>query len=847
MAAMAASADSYTWGNVRFEGGGFVDGIIPSRTQPGLVYARTDVGGAYRWDSTGGKWIPLMDWISEADKGLFGTEALALDPNDSKRLYILCGTYYFSNAKTMILRSSDYGATFDTVNVTSKFKAHGNGMGRQTGEKLAVDPQNSAILLCGTRMAGLWKSADTGKTWNKISTVAAASDTNVASLLNDVGISFVLFDTSGGKTADGATKNIYLGTAQSGTTGLYRSTDGGATFDSVSGAPSLMAMRAALSSDGNLYITFSNGPGPYSKNGGKVMKYATATGSWTNITPKTDSGFYYASGHEGYGYGFGGISIDPKNPQRLLLSTESCYGGANLWADGSNNAGDVIFLSENGGTSWKVLNSWSATQTVDANGNGWVSGSSIHWAGTLEFDPFDNTKAWVGSGNGVFRTDDLTATSPLWKFQSRGIEETVPMDIVSVPGGPLVTAIMDYDGATYPDGDITASVAAHTHPIGTSNSLGYAALTGDFLRSGRVTDYSKSPSVTYDVLYHSTDSGATWTATDTATLPGSAGSLAISADGRVFLLRPSYLHNGVNASANTFYRSTDGGATWKAASGLSAQNGRMVADQVNPANFYIIPDGYSGDVYRSTDTGATFAKAGTLIGSSSNGEYSASSGMLRANPEAANDLWVCLDAEQSWQSTGYSSYGLAHSTDGGATWTRIHTMTACLTMGFGKAADDADFPAIYMWGKVGTDGLGIYRSTDKAETWTRINDATHQYGGPANGNFVTGDMNVFGRVYMSTAGRGVVYGQPAGTASGISSGAVLAAGRLFVTTSQMLVKAPGRTALRLELRDARGRLVLTRDTHDGDRIQLQSLGRGVLFARLTDGGKLLARRPVVLP
>jgi len=35
-----------------------------------------------------------------------------------------------------------------------------------------------------------------------------------------------------------------------------------------------------------------------------------------------------------------------------------------------------------------------------------------------------------------------------------------------------------------------------------------------------------------------------------------------------------------------------------------------------------------------------------------------------------------------------------------------------------------------------------------------------QYGGPANGQFVMGDMNTFGTVYMSTAGRGIAYGKP---------------------------------------------------------------------------------------
>jgi hypothetical protein len=43
----------------------------------------------------------------------------------------------------------------------------------------------------------------------------------------------------------------------------------------------------------------------------------------------------------------------------------------------------------------------------------------------------------------------------------------------------------------------------------------------------------------------------------------------------------------------------------------------------------------------------------------------------------------------------------------------------------------------------------------------RVNDDAHEYGGPANGQFVIGDMNTYGVVYMSSAGRGVLYGKPA--------------------------------------------------------------------------------------
>ncbi len=50
----------------------------------------------------------------------------------------------------------------------------------------------------------------------------------------------------------------------------------------------------------------------------------------------------------------------------------------------------------------------------------------------------------------------------------------------------------------------------------------------------------------------------------------------------------------------------------------------------------------------------------------------------------------------------------------------------------------------------------MFRSTDQGASWRRINDDAHQYGNMGQGDFVFGDMNVFGRAYMSTEGRGLV-------------------------------------------------------------------------------------------
>ncbi len=88
--------EPYSWGNVRMDGGGFVSAVIAHPKEEGLFYARTDVGGVYRFDSKAQVWIPLMDFVSQEDVGIYGTESFAIDPKIPGRLYVMGGTSYFS-------------------------------------------------------------------------------------------------------------------------------------------------------------------------------------------------------------------------------------------------------------------------------------------------------------------------------------------------------------------------------------------------------------------------------------------------------------------------------------------------------------------------------------------------------------------------------------------------------------------------------------------------------------------------------------------------------------------------------------------------------------------------------
>ena len=81
------TAITYRFANVRIGGGGFVSGLLYQPGAQDLLYARTDVGGAYRWDPSRARWTPLLDWLPASDNNLYGVDSVAVDPSDANRLY----------------------------------------------------------------------------------------------------------------------------------------------------------------------------------------------------------------------------------------------------------------------------------------------------------------------------------------------------------------------------------------------------------------------------------------------------------------------------------------------------------------------------------------------------------------------------------------------------------------------------------------------------------------------------------------------------------------------------------------------------------------------------------------
>ena len=722
----AQTTVDYTWKNAPIGGGGFVTGIITHKTS-GDRYCRTDVGGAYRWDATNNKWIQLLDWFNESENGFSGVEALALDPQNANNVYMLCGTAYINGGRTAILKSTDKGNTFTYTDVTAKFKAHGNGSGRGNGERLAVDPHNSNILICGTRANGLWKSTDGGVTWN-------LAWNGVTTTTNGNGICFVLYDPSG-NVVNGATQIIYIGVSRTGGANLYKSTDGGTTFTDITATTGFMPHRAALQGT-TMYVTYADSEGPSSSGGlGKVYKLNTSTGAWANVTPASWQDFAY-----------GGVSIDPNNVNRVLVSTCGLYQNNQY----GNTWGDFVYLSTDGGSTWTLKNGTNAT--YDNNGIGWSAPGGVNWMDCIEFDQSNTSKVRVIGGGGVYTCSDITATNPSWKYDVIGIEETAFLDGICIPGGPLISSFGDVTGFVH--NPLTSYPASRLQPAdGNNQSIAYAGAN-----TSRVVRASNGG----NVVYYSTNMGASWTGCSTNM--GSGGRVTISADGGTILHCP-------DNSTTTWY-STNNGASWSACSGVSLGSAIPVADQVN-ANYIYIYSPPSGQMFTSSNKGVSFSVAGTPGTTTAN--YPWESSLIRTVPGFEGHIWVPL-----------GSNGLKYSTDHGATYTTVSNVTYCKTVAIGKAMTGSNYPTIFIWGT--TSGItGLFRSTDQGASWARMNDDAHEFGGAP---LLIGDMNTFGRLYMSAGGgRGVIYWDPAACTSTTITPYVQVNGGTWQQTANAVVTA----------------------------------------------------------
>lgn len=215
-----------------------------------------------------------------------------------------------------------------------------------------------------------------------------------------------------------------------------------------------------------------------------------------------------------------------------------------------------------------------------------------------------------------------------------------------------------------------------------------------------------SPQPLLGGVFKSTDGGLSWTAADSGiTWPGGVGArgrgvTALAVDP----LTPGTLYTGTPAGG--VFKSTDGGASWRAAStglGGPAWVRALAIDPATPGTVYA---GVDSGIYKSTDGGAHWV----LL--THGGTHSVSA--LVVDPASPDTLYAA-----TW---GWSG-GVLKSTDGGASWAAINAGLAnpgqIVTLAVHPTLPGTLFAGAGIALDTGAGG-GVFKSVDGGASWAAV-------------------------------------------------------------------------------------------------------------------------------
>ena len=791
-AALAATeAQFFQWKSVNIQGMGYVTGLVVSPTAPYDVYIRTDVGGAYRYDRGSESWIPLLDAL--ASQAGIGCESVAIDPSNSWRVYAVIarpqsqsnGQYHYA-AEVMVSENRGRvwrGTGFVQQNI---YEGSNDDYRVESGERLAVNPADPSVLYFASRRSGLWKGVRQSNgqyTWSAVG--GGLPRWTIDPSVDAAGYTFVAFDASG--------HTVYTGVHQS---GVWRSTDGGNTWQAIGGPAS--PVRGTVAADGTLYVSF----GVTAPASGQVGRYQN--GQWTDITPGDRASSYT------------GITSDPANAATVMVGRDN-----------------QVWRSTNAGASWvlqKMLLQGNDPLTPGTNSSApsyylATAGASGGMA-ALVIDPGEARQAWWTNGWGVARTDDVTAKQPFWAWHMENLEELVAV-MVRVPpkpgGADLISMAMDMIGFRHSSRDQVPETRigpagvpldpapdmawefnlfrGSTYPVPWPNVSMGSSLDYSYTQPDHLAFVGNGEWQAWSTYGYSADNGATWTAF--ASIPSEAlwsngrqftatpvgGQIAMSSTNPLDMVwAPTWgtfdgdFDTASAANAPWPHYTLDGGLTWSLCtlanpparpSPYDPQNNSdthynalpkswantispyvtptiLAADRGDPAGktFYY----FDGTVfYRSTDGGATWTN------SAAGGFPSyAASVTIASNPLRYGEIWLTFARNACCGSADVSGHPLYHSADGGATFATVPGVDIADRIGLGLGTAPK-MPFLYILGRVGGDRRdAIYKSEDGGQSWRRITDP--DVWGAMDAVFLEGDMRQTNLLYVARAGRGIVYG-----------------------------------------------------------------------------------------
>lgn len=662
--ARAAGLPAYEMRSAGFDGGGWVTGI-EAHAASGIVYARTDVGGAYRSDDGAASWTWLSGFMERGD--VWGTQGLAADPSDASGLTVLIGVGGGAvTADTGIYKSTTGGTgagNWRQVLASASFV--GNGDLRQSYPAIAYDA-GRPHRVWALPQQGVYLSVDGGDSFAPLPAFVAATGYN-ASDASKYGMSLVAL-TGAPASSPLAGHVVVAGKGF----GLAFSPDDGATWSRL--APPALPFNVTQA---HRFLRLANGSGWLAfTDGSNHQQLWALTGATDWSEPASWTWAKLSPGASQTRYGLVDLPDGPDGPL-VMCSDDS-----------------PLYVSTNGGAGWAVRNA-----TVTANKPVWWTDFSGHqllsWGrnGLVVSSRTARPGRWItATGFGVAVSDDGGDT---WAWSSAGIAEVCMFACKSHPARANWTfcGAEDLTGFIVTEGGAAAIAAFPREPAYWATDFGKGAAWHD-LSAASTGGLSFAGDAQMD---GSMGQWITWPAP--ADPRADLSFIAIrNATGAL---------NNVSIQLTGLYQSPDDAADLLLTGGWG---------WFGPWNDTIPPYKYSGGVVRSRDGGATWAHVAQQPPAGFVGNTWTDFGQIAGDGGDADTRW--------W---GVCNMYVYLSRDRGETWAQIPFVDApLLPWGLQYAlAPDAKGGAGHEWllAAVG-NGTALRRTANFGASWAVVGNFT---------------------------------------------------------------------------------------------------------------------------
>lgn len=560
-------------------GNGRINGIGIHPKDSNTFFACAPQGGVWRTTNHGKTWEHLFR--SESGFATIGASCIALSPNNPDTMYVGTGDRDAGDAPGYgVIASWNGGKTWVSRN---------SGMGNVTVGRIVMHPRNGAILLAASNN-GIYRSTNSGASWTQVQTGStwdlafhpANPSIVYATILGSFyrssngGQTFTVvtagYPTSGlsraqlAVTPAGRNYVYVLISRGSNFNGVFRSTDSGLSFSTMSTAPNILGYYDGTAATGDL----TNGQGWYdldlvadpkdrdriyvaginiwrSSNGGTTW---TQVGHWFggyggddlhadqhalefNLSGNTllagnDGGVYYADKPRGNALRWTNISSGILNAQvyRMAQAQTREYTGAHGYQDnGSSQTEKDAFITYYGGDGmdcqidptdhryvygsyvygriYRALDRYNAP-TVGANGTGGINEGG-NWLTPFVLREGDPATMFAGYQN-VWRSNNVKTGNPAtWTRISTGFVGVRHLE--SSPANNRILYVLQNNRNMQRCNNAQAAVPGWTD-LGTGPG-------GVNWIEAHPKDSQRVYCVNNSTLYRSTNRGVSWTAIQT--------------------------------------------------------------------------------------------------------------------------------------------------------------------------------------------------------------------------------------------------------------------------------------------------------------------------------------------